>query len=123
MVADWNAVEGGRGWEIMDGREATMPVWLGEEPTQRLREHLKHVESVSLVIILVVAAVRLADGVIGSRVESRVSDGVALKHLVDSIVSRNFLPTSPASQICPCPLPRTQPCITLSCRVRHALAL
>ncbi len=39
-------VEGGRGWEIMDGLDRTMPGWLGEEPTQRLREHLKTVAQV-----------------------------------------------------------------------------
>ena len=39
-------MEGGRGWEIMDGLEKTMDVWLGEEPTKRLREHLEHVKQV-----------------------------------------------------------------------------
>jgi hypothetical protein len=37
------AVEGGRGWEVETGIDETMPVWLGEEPTRRLREHLKTV--------------------------------------------------------------------------------
>ncbi|KAK5174033.1 uncharacterized protein LTR77_001113 [Saxophila tyrrhenica] len=36
-------VEGGRGWEIMDGLDRTMPAWLGEEPTKRLRQHLETV--------------------------------------------------------------------------------
>jgi hypothetical protein len=33
-------VEGGQGWEIEDGLSNTMPLWLGEEPTRRLREGL-----------------------------------------------------------------------------------
>ena len=33
-------VEGGQGWEIEDGLFNTMPLWLGEEPTRRLREGL-----------------------------------------------------------------------------------
>ena len=40
-------VEGGRGWEFMDGLDSSMPIWLGEEPTERLRTHLKHVQQVS----------------------------------------------------------------------------
>ena len=40
-------VEGGRGWEFTDGLDATMPMWLGEEPTSRIREHLAHVGQVS----------------------------------------------------------------------------
>lgn len=41
-------VEGGRGWEFEEGLDKMMPQWLGEEPTQRLREALKVVGSVSL---------------------------------------------------------------------------
>ncbi|KAK3724789.1 hypothetical protein LTR37_000837 [Vermiconidia calcicola] len=41
-------VEGGRGWEIMDGLDRTMPAWLGDEPTKRIREHLEHIKSVSI---------------------------------------------------------------------------
>lgn len=55
VAADMNGkavyVEGGRGWEITDGLERTMPQWLGEEPTARLREHLAHVQSVSRLLI------------------------------------------------------------------------
>ena len=43
-------VEGGRGWEIMDGLDRTMPAWLGDEPTRRLREHLDHVKQVSMIL-------------------------------------------------------------------------
>jgi hypothetical protein len=32
----------------MDGLDRTMPAWLGEEPTKRLREHLKTVDQVSV---------------------------------------------------------------------------
>ncbi|GME36402.1 putative 3-hydroxyacyl- protein [Neofusicoccum parvum] len=31
-------VEGARGWEIEEGLKATMPQWLGEEPTARIEE-------------------------------------------------------------------------------------
>jgi hypothetical protein len=41
-------VEGGRGWEILEGIDATMPTWMGEEPARRIREHLEHVKQVSL---------------------------------------------------------------------------
>lgn len=40
-------VEGGRGWEFLDGLDASMPVWLGEEPADRIRVHLEHVQQVS----------------------------------------------------------------------------
>ena len=40
-------VEGGRGWEFMDGLDASMPVWLGKEPAERIQTHLKHVAQVS----------------------------------------------------------------------------
>lgn len=33
-------VEGGRNWEIEEGLDRTMPQWLGEEPTRRLKEAL-----------------------------------------------------------------------------------
>ena len=33
-------VEGGQRWEIEDGLWNMMPLWLGEEPTRRLREDL-----------------------------------------------------------------------------------
>lgn len=36
-------VEGGRGWEFLEGMDASMDTWLGEEPTKRLREALAHV--------------------------------------------------------------------------------
>jgi len=36
-------VEGGRGWEFLEGMDASMDAWLGEEPTRRIREHLAHV--------------------------------------------------------------------------------
>lgn len=39
-------VEGGRGWEVIDGLDASIPVWCGEEPTQRLKEYLEHVGQV-----------------------------------------------------------------------------
>jgi hypothetical protein len=38
-------VEGGQGWEIEDGLWNTMPLWLGEEPTRRLREGLALVDT------------------------------------------------------------------------------
>lgn len=41
------AVEGNRGWEIMDGLDRTMSDWLGEEPTRRMRDSAKVVQSVS----------------------------------------------------------------------------
>ncbi|KAK5131649.1 hypothetical protein LTR08_000776 [Meristemomyces frigidus] len=40
-------VEGGRGWEFTDGLDASMPLWLGEEPTNRIREHLRHIGQAS----------------------------------------------------------------------------
>ncbi len=40
-------MEGNRGWEIMDGLERTMPDWLGEAPTARMRQHAETVGSVS----------------------------------------------------------------------------
>ena len=39
-------IEGARGWEIEEGIDRTMPQWLGEEPTARLREGLKLVGTV-----------------------------------------------------------------------------
>jgi hypothetical protein len=38
-------VEGGQGWEIEDGLNKTMPQWLGEDPTRRLRESLAVVDT------------------------------------------------------------------------------
>jgi len=38
-------VEGAQGWEIEDGLWRTMPDWLGEEPTRRLREGSKLVDT------------------------------------------------------------------------------
>jgi hypothetical protein len=38
-------VEGGQGWEIEDGLRSTMPQWVGEEPTRRLREGLALVDT------------------------------------------------------------------------------
>jgi NAD(P)-dependent dehydrogenase (short-subunit alcohol dehydrogenase family) len=40
------AVEGNRGWEIMDGLDRTMSDWLGEEPTARMWQHLETIKSV-----------------------------------------------------------------------------
>ena len=45
-------VEGGRGWEIMDGLDRTMPAWLGDEPAKRIREHLEHIKSVRAIITI-----------------------------------------------------------------------
>ena len=42
-------VEGGRGWEFTDGLDTTMPMWLGEEPTTQMREHLSHIGQVSTI--------------------------------------------------------------------------
>ena len=38
-------VEGSQGWEIEDGLWNTMPMWLGQEPTRRLREGLALVDT------------------------------------------------------------------------------
>lgn len=40
-------VEGGKGYEIEKGLDTTMPQWLGEGPTERLREGLRRVGAVS----------------------------------------------------------------------------
>ena len=32
------------GRDVIDGLDRTMPVWLGDEPTKRSREHLEHVK-------------------------------------------------------------------------------
>jgi NAD(P)-dependent dehydrogenase (short-subunit alcohol dehydrogenase family) len=45
-------VEGGKGWEFEDGYWDTMPQWLGEGPTQRLRKGLELVASVSVAVAL-----------------------------------------------------------------------
>jgi len=37
-------VEGGRAWEFIDEVDATMPIWLGQEPTDRIKIHLEHVK-------------------------------------------------------------------------------
>jgi hypothetical protein len=38
----------GRGWEIEDGVDRTMPQWLGEEPAHWLRDGFKQIAQVSL---------------------------------------------------------------------------
>lgn len=48
-------VEGGKGWEFEGGYWDTMPQWLGEAPTQRLRKGLELVASVSIAVVSMIA--------------------------------------------------------------------
>jgi len=43
-------IEGGRGWEFIDGLDASMPTWLGQGPAERIRIHLEHIKQVRIVI-------------------------------------------------------------------------
>jgi NAD(P)-dependent dehydrogenase (short-subunit alcohol dehydrogenase family) len=43
-------IAGGRAWEVEESLEATMPLWLGEQPTKEMRDGLKILSQVSCAV-------------------------------------------------------------------------
>ena len=67
-------VEGGKGWEFEGGYWDTMPQWLGQEPTMRLRKGLDLVASVSEMCNLMCGRVVLTNGAF------RAKYGISIRH-------------------------------------------